>query len=311
MSNAHKHLPLSLIVVAASALLSLAACGSGSRLVKPVSVSETIAKSNDSATDAYTGRNGAGKATPIGERLTGGASTEIAANLAAPIDDVAAQLESSDAIIVATPATAPSFKVAMHPSTITVAPGESGSTNVTTTVTLGYDHALHLTTSNVPAGVSVILTPKLIAAPGGGTAVAEIKVHSSVADGRYAMEVIASDGTTSQSAKLTLNVASTGGPAATFQGCWYKHGSDSYQGVHVTVANAGTYSFNALLYSGATCNPNDWADEFGYGQLLQFSPDYEWTFWFTHFPNQTNMSAIWYVGNEQSQCVNYNVAPDC
>ena len=58
-------------------------------------------------------------------------------------------------------------------------------------------------------------------------------------------------------------------------------------------------------------SPNDWADEFGYGQLLQFSPDYEWTFWFTHFPNQTNMSAIWYVGNEQSQCVNYNVAPDC
>jgi len=55
VSNAHKHLPLSLIVVAASALLSLAACGSGSRLVKPVSVSETIAKSNDSATDAIPG----------------------------------------------------------------------------------------------------------------------------------------------------------------------------------------------------------------------------------------------------------------
>jgi len=69
VSNAHKHLPLSLIVVAASALLSLAACGSGSRLVKPVSVSETIAKSNDSATDAYTGRNGAGKATRLENAL--------------------------------------------------------------------------------------------------------------------------------------------------------------------------------------------------------------------------------------------------
>src|SRR5450755_1764299 len=83
-----------------------------------------------------------------------------------------------------------------------------------------------------------------------------------------------------------------------------------YQRVHVTLANPGTYPFDAVLYYGATCDPNNWADEFGFGTPLNFG-GFEWTFWFTDFADRSDMSAVWYVGSDKSQCVSYAVAPDC
>jgi hypothetical protein len=202
------------------------------------------------------------------------------------------------------------FTVAVHPSTITVAPGKAGSAKVTTTVTQGYSHALNVSVSNVPAGVSAKLNPSTIPAPGTGSSKAKIIVPANAQPGTFSINVNASDGSTSQSAPLTLNVASSG-PGVTFQGCWYQINGNQYQGVTVTVENAGMYPFDAVLYHGATCNPNDWADEFGFGQLLQFTPGYTWTFWFRDFSNQTDTSAIWHVGSEQSKCVNYAAAPNC
>jgi len=105
-------------------------------------------------------------------------------------------------------------------------------------------------------------------------------------------------------------ISGSSNPNATFKGCWYKQGGHRYQAVDVSVGNPGTYPFNAILYHGATCNPNDFADQFGFGQLLNFGGFGE-TFWFTDFEDQTGMSALWYVGNENSQCVNYAVAPAC
>jgi hypothetical protein len=105
-------------------------------------------------------------------------------------------------------------------------------------------------------------------------------------------------------------VSGSGNPNATFKGCWYRHGAHRYQAVDISVGTAGTYSFNALLYHGATCNPNDKADQFGYGEPLQLGRG-TYTFWFTAFANHPNMSALWYLGDEVSQCVSYVDAPDC
>jgi hypothetical protein len=210
-------------------------------------------------------------------------------------------------LTVAAPETKAPFTVAVRPATVTIAAGQSGSVKVVTKVTAGYSNALQLTVSNVPAGVTVTLDPPVIPAPGAGTSIADISVSGSVAPGKYPMEVTASDGQTSESAKLTLKVGSSG-PGATFQGCWYQKNGDRYQGVEISVAKPGTYPFDAVLYYGATCNPNDWADEIGFGTPVQFG---EWIFWFSAFPNQSDMSAFWYVGNDRSQCVNYTAVPDC
>jgi hypothetical protein len=99
-------------------------------------------------------------------------------------------------------------------------------------------------------------------------------------------------------------------PDATFKGCWYKQGKNRYQAVDVSVKNPGKYAFNALLYHGTTCNPNDYADQFGFGQLLNFGGS-GYIFWFNAFANKTDMSALWYVGADKSQCINYENAPEC
>ncbi len=97
---------------------------------------------------------------------------------------------------------------------------------------------------------------------------------------------------------------------AKFLGCWYKQGHKHYQGVYITVTNPGEYPFNADLYYGTTCDPNTQADQFGYGQEIDFG-GFGYIFWFTAFANKPDMSAIWQVGSDTSECVDYKTAPLC
>lgn len=206
--------------------------------------------------------------------------------------------------------TAP-FSVTVLPATLTVLQGKSGTSTVTTKASSGFDEALKLSVAKEPVGVTASLSPATIPAPGSGTSKVTLTVDSSTQTGSYPLTVTASEGSTSESAALTLKVTSgSTNPKATFKGCWYKKSGHRYQGVDVSAANAGTYPFNAVLYHGTTCNPNDFADQFGFGELITFG-GFGYTFWFTDFKDQPDMSALWYVGDEKSQCVNYEVAPDC
>jgi hypothetical protein len=210
-------------------------------------------------------------------------------------------------LTVAPPATAP-FTVAVQPSSLTKSAGQSATAKVTTKIATGYDHALQLKASNLPAGVSLTFTPAVIPAPGDGASKAALTLPSNIKTGTYSIRVIATGGATSESATLTLKV--TPNPDATFRSCWHKENGYRYQAVDISVGNPGTYPFNANLYYGTTCNPNQQADEFGFGTPLTFG-GFGYTFWFTDFANQSDMSAIWQVGTDQSQCVNYEVAPSC
>jgi hypothetical protein len=203
------------------------------------------------------------------------------------------------------------FSVALQPATVTVQQGHSGFSKAVTKVAAGYNHSLQLKTSGQPTGVSTSLKPSLIPAPGAGSSQLRVSVQGSVATGSYPIAVTASDGTNSSSAILTLNVTSSStNPNATFKGCWYKQSGHSYQAVDISVGNPGTYPFNAILYQGSTCDPNSIADQIGFGNLVTFG-GFGYTFWFTDFADQTSMSALWSVGIDSSQCVNYSVAPSC
>jgi hypothetical protein len=204
-----------------------------------------------------------------------------------------------------------SFTVSVQPATITVQQGQSGSSTITTKGSSGFDQALQLSVSMEPTGITSSLNPNTVAASGSGTSKLTLTVASSVQSGSYPLSVTASDSKTSESATLTLKVTSgSSNPNAMFKGCWYKQSGHRYQAVDVSVGNPGTYPFNAVLYNGATCDANSFADQFGFGQLIKFG-GFGYTFWFTDFKDQTGMSALWYAGDESSQCVNYVVAPDC
>ena len=207
--------------------------------------------------------------------------------------------------------TTASFSVAVQPATVSVQQGHSGISKVVTKVAGGYNHSLQLKASGEPAGVSASFNPSVIPAPGAGSSQLTVSVPSSVETGSYPISVTATDGKNSQIAKLTLTVtAGSSNPNATFKGCWYKQSGHQYQGVDISVGTPGTYPFNAVLYHGSTCDPTKFADQFGFGQQLTLG-DFTYTFWFTDFADQTDMSALWYLGDESSQCVNYAVAPTC
>jgi len=210
-----------------------------------------------------------------------------------------------------TPKTAGSFSVSLHPATVTIKPGDSGSTTVTTKTTTGYDHSLTLSASSVPSGVSIDFSPPVIAAPGSGSSTANITVDSSATEGTDTIPIEASDGTHSSKVNLKLKVgSSSSGPGASFQGCWYVSGGNQYQGVVVGVTNPGSYPFNGTLYYGSTCDPNNWADQIGFGEDINFG-GFDWVFWFSRFANQANMATQWTVGSDTSACFTYENAPVC
>jgi hypothetical protein len=101
----------------------------------------------------------------------------------------------------------------------------------------------------------------------------------------------------------------SGNPNATFKGCWYKSKNNRYQAVEIKAGNPGTYPFNALLYHGTTCTT--YADQFGYGDPLGLGNG-TYIFWFDAFKNDTNMSALWYLGDQTSKCMVYTATtPTC
>jgi hypothetical protein len=153
---------------------------------------------------------------------------------------------------------------------------------------------IELATAAVPRSSSVVIT----ASNGDSTARALVKIAPVVGTNTDVLHE-----------PLATNDA-TGNPSATFKGCWYKTRKARYQGVEISVGAAGTYPFNAVLYNGTTCNASDVADQFGFGNPLTFGKE-TYVFWFTDFMNKTNMSALWYLGNQKSKCVAYTVAPTC
>ena len=202
------------------------------------------------------------------------------------------------------------FTISMSPAKVIVATGKSGTATATTTIANGFNHALQLSATNVPAGVKVTLNPTEISGSGSGTSKVKVTVPATATPGIYSIGLKAADGTLSATSTLKLEVSnsSSGNPGANFQGCMYKTGGHAYQAVKVSVKNPGTYNFYANLYYGSTCS--QWADNFGNGQLLNFG-GFDYTFWFDHFPDQKNMSALWQVGNNVSACIAYASAPPC
>jgi hypothetical protein len=255
--------------------------------------------------------------TPVSARFEDGETSlsfPVSTFAVAAADSITVRAQYGNATVGANllvlPAAAP-FTVSIRPATVTIEQGKSGSATVTTKVDAGFDHALTLKASGDPSGVTLTLNPKTIPAPGSGTSKLSISVGSSVLAGSYPLTITAIEGSDSASAKTTLKVtSSSGNPDASFKGCWYTQGSHRYQAADISAGNPGTYPFNAILYHGTTCSATDVADQIGFGELIDFG-GFGWTFWFTAFADQSDMSALWYVGNDSSQCVNYEIAPDC
>ena len=63
----------------------------------------------------------------------------------------------------------------LHPEALILAPGNQGSSTITSTISNGFSSAVSLTASGTPSGTTVSFNPSTIAAPGGGTSTMNVQ----------------------------------------------------------------------------------------------------------------------------------------
>jgi len=157
----------------------------------------------------------------------------------------------------------PAFTLAGSPTALSVAAGSSGASTITSAVSGGFNSAVALAASGVPAGVTVGFSPASIAAPGSGTSTVTFTVSSSAVPGSYSITISGTDGNLTQTATVSLTVtpaAPAGFTVSASPAITLARGASG--SVVITTAVSG--SFNAAIALSASGQGN--------AQSVTFSP---------------------------------------
>ena len=103
-----------------------------------------------------------------------------------------------------------SFTPLAAPASLSIAPGNQGTSQITTTVNGGFNYPISLSASGMPAGTTVSFNPPTIPAPGAGSSIMTITVGSNTPVGTYPITVTASGGGLQQNLTMTLTVPTAG-----------------------------------------------------------------------------------------------------
>jgi subtilase family serine protease len=103
--------------------------------------------------------------------------------------------------------TSPSFSLSASPSSAIVAQGGSGTSQINSTVTGGFNSPISLAASGQPSGVTVGFTPASIT--GAGTSTMTVTVAASTTTGTYSITVTGTSGSITKTTTFTLTVTGT------------------------------------------------------------------------------------------------------
>jgi len=106
---------------------------------------------------------------------------------------------------------AATFTISASPASLSVAPGNQGTSTITTTAKNGFNSSISLSATGAPSGVTVGFNPATIPAPGSGTSTMTITVASGTTAGTYPITVTGTGGGVQQSTTVTLTVTSGSG----------------------------------------------------------------------------------------------------
>lgn len=135
------------------------------------------------------------------------AGFDVAAGLGSVDGNALAMNWSSGEAAASTATPAGSLKLALETASPVTSPLSTASIPLQVTGSGGFKAAVNLAVSGVPAGITAVFSPAVIAAPGSGSGSLVLTVASSVAAGNYSFNVTASGGGFSSTAAATLTVA--------------------------------------------------------------------------------------------------------
>lgn len=124
-------------------------------------------------------------------------------------------------------ATAPNFTISASPTSLSVAAGGTGTSTISTTVSGGFNSAVSLSASGLPAGVTAAFSPASIAAPGSGSSTLTFTASSTAATGTSTITINGSGGGVSHSTTVSLTITSGGTTTQILGNPGFENGSTS------------------------------------------------------------------------------------
>ena len=100
----------------------------------------------------------------------------------------------------------PNFTISASPASLSIPQGNQGVSTITTAISGGFNGAISLSSSGMPAGTTVSFNPQTIPAPGAGSSTMTITVGSSTPTGAYPITVTGNGGGVQQKTTLSLTV---------------------------------------------------------------------------------------------------------
>ncbi|HZF13575.1 MAG TPA: hypothetical protein VFE33_32680 [Thermoanaerobaculia bacterium] len=148
----------------------------------------------------------------------------------------------------------PDFALAVSPTAVSAAQGTSGTTTVSTTVSGGFNSAVSLAASGVPAGATATFSPTSIAAPGSGSSTLTLAAGTATA-GNYTVTVTGTGGGKTHTATVSFTVTS-----GTVQQLLQNPGFESGNTIWVATASVITNSTSEAAHGGSW---KAWLDGYG------------------------------------------------
>ncbi|MBZ5522866.1 MAG: hypothetical protein LAP21_11570 [Acidobacteriia bacterium] len=109
----------------------------------------------------------------------------------------------------------PDFVLSTSPASTAVAQGSSGNVTISSAVAGGFNSAVALSVSGLPAGVTSTLSPASIAAPGNGSSTLTFNAGATAGTGTFNVTVTASGGGITHTATIALTITAAGGTGST------------------------------------------------------------------------------------------------
>ena len=156
----------------------------------------------------------------------------------------------------------PGFSLSASPSSVTVGPGNVGSSTITSTVTGAFNSTITLSASGQPSGVTVGFNPATIT--GAGSSTMTLTVGASTAAGTYTITVTGTSGSTLAHTTVALTVTGTNPPNFTI--------SASPASISVSPGNTGSSTITTAISGGFNSGISLLASGGGSSVTISFSP---------------------------------------
>jgi hypothetical protein len=127
-------------------------------------------------------------------------------------NEACASLPSTCISVTPTVTTTPDFTIAAAPTAVSIAQGNTGTSTITTAVSGGFNSAISLSASGLPAGVTASFSPASIAAPGSGSSTLTFTVSSTATLGTSTVTITGTGGSTTHTATVALTITSVPTP---------------------------------------------------------------------------------------------------